>query len=142
MTSDLLPDQQRVTSTALVVHPEEDTLRYISSALELFEPGFKVATATTLAGAEAWVATIQPDLLFVSSDVMQIGDLAQLARRLVLPRHRIILMGGQKGQLPGVAIAEYRPTLSVLLALVGASFGANPIGDRGFVSGPDSVVAS
>lgn len=138
----LLPNQREANLIALAVHPEADTLAYISDALEIFEPGFRVATATSLAGAEAWIESVRPDLLLASVDAIHPDDLAQLVQGLALPRYRVILMGGRSGQLTGAAIAANRPTLSDLLKVVAAIVGvaAESRDDSEFDS--DNVTAS
>lgn len=135
-------DHDGTAPVVLVVHPEEDLLAYLSDAMGMFEPSVQVATATTFLGAVAWLESLRPDLLIAEAEAVPPDELARFVHRLALPRHRVILLGGDKGQLPDAVIADDRPSLSTLLRLVSASFGARRQDDDGFHSDADSVVAS
>jgi hypothetical protein len=134
-------DRDEPNLIALVVHRQEDTLAYVSDALEMFEPGFRVATATSLAAAEAWTVSIRLDWLFASVDAIPQSELADFVDGLDLPRHRVILLGGNNSQLPGSVIMADPPLLSEILHAIRSDLATAPARD-GFISQTHNIVAS
>jgi len=97
-----------MTRSALVIHSDENQLRFACEALAIFRPGFRVRTAGDLETASDWLNTLTPDLVILEASIAGPGTLKRWALKHNLDPQRTMIFGVGSSKVEKLGSASVR----------------------------------
>lgn len=108
-----------MTGRALVIDGDPHRRRLACEALTMFQPGFKVSSASGLEAASQWLEAVEPDLVVIDSSVAPADDLADWWTAHKIDARATVIFGEPPISVgPHSAIVDGSAGLSTLMETV------------------------